>query len=221
MWSRSHWMLSSLNWSRTGFPQATALWALLQHGSVPWGLLVRSALLQHRRWLLPQPSCSTRAAALPGAAAEGAVHGLYLLQACSTSPCWLLLSCTWRSAPHGTHGLQRDSLLLHGPLLNCREYLLWGLEHLLPSLALTLAAAGLFLSHFSLPATVTQQFFPFFNLLCQSMLWSDVGQCWSLLRGHYCSPSATKTWTRKQGCNMVLCISTFASNVAWRVCSRI
>ena len=50
----------------------------------------------------------------------------------------LLCGCTWRSALRGACELQEDGLLLHGPLLVCRELLL---QHATPP-AVTLAAAG-------------------------------------------------------------------------------
>ena len=55
----------------------------------------------------------------------------------------LLHVCTWRSAPCGTCELREDALLLHGPLLCCRELLLCTS---CPPPALTLVAAGLLLS---------------------------------------------------------------------------
>lgn len=65
-----------------------------------------------------------------------------------------------RSAPSGTHGLQRDSLLHHGPLLRCRKLLLCGWSTFCPTSALPLVAAGLFpISYLSLPVVVARQFF--------------------------------------------------------------
>lgn len=79
----------------------------------------------------------------------GVVHELCILQTSSLLHRGLLRGCVRKSAPHGAHELQRDSLLLHGPLLGCRELLLctWSFSCFLP--ALTRVPARPFLSHFS------------------------------------------------------------------------
>lgn len=56
----------------------------------------------------------------------------------------LLHGWTGRSAQCGVHGLQGDSLLLHGPLLDFRGVLLWAWSTSWPTSALTLVAAGMF-----------------------------------------------------------------------------
>ena len=118
-------------------------------------------------------------------------------------PHGLLHGYTGRSAPCGDHGLQGDGLLLHGPLLGCRELPLCTWNTSCPPSALTWMAAGRFshVSHSSLPAAVVQQFFHFLSLLSEhtqhhswlssgssvslwsswSWLFSDTGQRWALL----------------------------------------
>lgn len=104
--------------------------------------------------------------------------------------CGLLHGCMWRSASCGISVLQGDSLLHYGPLLGCKELLLCAWSTCCPPAALTLVAAGLFLS-FSCS--------PFLNLSTPSIahgsslavvgpcwsswswLWSDVGWWWALL----------------------------------------
>ena len=84
-------------------------------------------------------------------------------------PHGLLHGCTWRSALCGAHGLQGDSLFLHGPPLGCKELLLHAWWNSCPLSALTLVSAGPFhIFHSSLSAAVAQQFSPFLNLLSQS-----------------------------------------------------
>lgn len=76
---------------------------------------------------------------------QGFFMGCTSFTHCPQMHCGLLHGYTWRSAPHDAHGLQGDSLLLHDPLLGCRELLLcnwntsclllnwpWGLQFLTP-----------------------------------------------------------------------------------------
>lgn len=89
----------------------------------------------------------------------------------SPLPRGLLRGCIWRSAPWDTCGLQGDSLLFHRPLLGCRELLLCAWSTSCPPATLTSVsacrAASLTISRSSLPAAVTQQFFPSLNLPSQ------------------------------------------------------
>lgn len=64
--------------------------------------------------------------------------------------------------------LQEDGLLLHGPLLGCRELLLHAWSISCPC-TLTVVPAGLLLSFFTLysPTCCCAAVFPFFNLLSQ------------------------------------------------------
>jgi len=130
---------------------------------------------------------------------------------CPLLPTGLLHCCMGRSAPRRISGLQEDGLLLHGPLLGCRELLLHAWSTCCPC-ALTLVPAGLLLSFCSLhsPRCCCAAVFPFLNLLSQrcsqyhslSQLlqwWVPFGafwnNClhptwdsfWALLRGPPCS----------------------------------
>jgi len=60
--------------------------------------------------------------------------------------CGLLHGCTWRCTPHNAPRLQGNSVLLHGPLLDCRELCTWSTS--CPPFALTLVDAELLLSYF-------------------------------------------------------------------------
>jgi len=84
--------------------------------------------------------------------------------------CGLLHGCMWRCAPCSYHGLQGDSLLLHGPLLGCREFMYaMCLEHLLPSFSTGLGACRtvcLTFSHSS-PCCCGTAFFLFLTVLSQ------------------------------------------------------
>ena len=75
MWSPSQGMLSFLSWFCVGFPQAAALWALLQHGSIPWAPFSRNCSTH-----IPTGGSSPRPA--------GALHGRILLQATATAAAW-------------------------------------------------------------------------------------------------------------------------------------
>lgn len=69
----------------------------------------------HRLYLQPKTySCGDS----PQSASSSRIHPLLHLD--------LLHGSTWRFAPCGAHGLQRDSLLLYEPLLRCRDLLLSG-----------------------------------------------------------------------------------------------
>jgi len=127
----------------------------------------------------------------------------------------LLHGCTYRSAPHGSHGLQRAFLLHHGPLPGCKELLLHSWSISCPPSALTLVAAEFCLpfSPSSHPVALVQQFFPFWNLSQStpsvtrgsalamrdpfwsswSWLWSDMEQ----LLGSAWNTFATKTLPHK------------------------
>ena len=56
----------------------------------------------------------------------------------------LLHGCRWRYALHGAQRLQGNGLLLHGPLLGCRELLLCAWSIFCPPSALTWVPAGMF-----------------------------------------------------------------------------
>lgn len=62
-WGPSHGMASFLNWSCMGFPQSSALQALLQHGFIPMSPLFRITVLQHfpipQFWPAVSPFCNS------------------------------------------------------------------------------------------------------------------------------------------------------------------
>lgn len=68
----------------------------------------------------------------------------------STAVCRIQCGCLWRSALRGAHGLHGDVLLCCGPLLGCRELLLYAWSTSCPPGALTTEPAGLLLSCFSI-----------------------------------------------------------------------
>lgn len=73
-----------------------------------------------------------------------------------------LLITAWRSAPCSAYGLQGDDLLLLGPLLSCREFLLHAWNSSCPPAALTSLPMWPFLSHFlNLISLTTVTFLPF------------------------------------------------------------
>jgi len=79
----------------TGCSSSPTLTWLCITGPILQGLLQHGANGRQ----LPQPSCTLQ----PGACSCGVSALLH---------CGLLHGCTWRSAPHGARGLQRDSLQL-------------------------------------------------------------------------------------------------------------
>lgn len=164
-----HGMLSFPNWSCMGYPQATVLQVLLQHGSVPRGLPFRTTVLYTgpHRWQLPQP-CSTVGSSAP---ARGC--------SCGGSPCIVpppgLISCCSKGLSMAAGGdLQTvpmdhrgNSMLQHGPLLSCRGASAVCLELLLPLiLHWPWCLQGLFLSHFSLVSPSYTAVFPFLKICC-------------------------------------------------------
>jgi len=131
-----------------GFPQAAALQALLQHGSIPQCLSFRSCSTQVLTGAAPParlPHCgllSVGCSSIPGLFLLEGIHGLCLLQASSTA------------APLAPPQLQRSSA-------QC-------LEHLLPSFFTDLDACcvvSLSFSYSSLPSCCCAAVFPFLNLL--------------------------------------------------------
>lgn len=80
----------------------------------------------------------------------------------------LLYVWIWRCALCGAPGLQEDSLLHPGALLDCRELLLCAWSSSSPPSALNLVPEVLFLPHFSVPSSscFCTAIFPF----CQSAL---------------------------------------------------
>ena len=106
---------------------------------------------------------SAGCSSIPGPAPVGALCEPLLLQPHPLLPHGFLHDCMWRFALHDAHGLQGYSLLHCGPLLSFRELLLHLWTTSCPPSALTLMAAGLFLSHFSLssPSCCCPAVFPF------------------------------------------------------------
>ena len=117
----------------------------------------------------------------------GALCEPLLLQPHPLLPHGFLHDCMWRFALHDAHGLQGYSLLHCGPLLSFRELLLHLWTTSCPPSALTLMAAGLFLSHFSLssPSCCCPAVFPFLKSALpehtQHHLWLMSGSGRSLL----------------------------------------
>ena len=120
-------MPSLLNWSHTGFPQAVALQASLQHSSITWvphcsSTYVETALHGTTWAAAPQASrlkmgSSPQAAASVDCSCGGSPLAVASFRLHPVLQHGLLHGCRWRSALCGIHGLQRDNLLLHGPFL--------------------------------------------------------------------------------------------------------
>ena len=119
----------------------------------------------------------------PRAALEGLSLSCTSLRSHPLLHCGLLHGFTRRSALRGACGLQENSLLLRRPLLGCRELLLC------PPAVLTLGAAGLHLSHFSLlsPGFCCTVVFSFLKsalpVMCPASLMAQLG------------PSAAPFWS--------------------------
>jgi len=139
-----------------GFPQASDLQVLLQHGT-------------------PMDNSPPRAAApVQVILLLGFSMGCDLFHATSTAARGDLLLVA-------THRLQGDSLLHHGLLLGCRKTTVQCLEHLLPSFCTDLdacRAASLKFPHCSV-SCIFAAFFLFLNLLSQRHIqYSLLAQPW-------------------------------------------
>lgn len=180
-----------LNWSCVGFQQTAALQAVLQLYSVPWGPTFRNGFSTGFLWVItPQgflllcelfstgcifglgPAC----AGTPWTVASFRPHSRLHMEICSM----------WYSWTAGTR------LLHHGPLLGCRETLLFFCP---PALTLQWpGAVGLFLILFlfSLSDAVVQQFFlPWISLQkgIANITYSALASSSSIIK-----PAGTSSW---------------------------
>ena len=163
-----------------GFPQAAALQALFQHGSLPWGPSFRRRLLQHRSLqtaappaLLPHCILLSRDGSCSmGLLLQGLSMGCGLLQAASTATLWAPPRMHLEIGSALCPSAAGAQLFHHRPFLGCRGISVPHPEQLLPSfctdLGWWLQSCFSHISHSSLPTAVAQQCFLSLNLLSQS-----------------------------------------------------